>query len=70
MSQDPQQLSFWPRQRLDRRLEIRLDAERRRKIAELAQARGVPIAQVVRDLVDAAYDERQSTDGAGADPPR
>ena len=36
------------------RLDVRLDAERRRRLEELA-ARGEPISQVVRCLIDEAY---------------
>jgi hypothetical protein len=38
------------------RLEIRLDAEHRRKLAELAAARGEPMATVVRDAIDRMYE--------------
>ena len=39
------------------RLEVRLDRERRRKLSELAAARGVPISEVVRGMIDQAYEE-------------
>jgi hypothetical protein len=39
------------------RLEVRLDEERRRKLAEIVAARGVPVSQVVRECIDRAYDE-------------
>ncbi len=39
------------------RLEVRLDRERRRKLSELATARGAPISAVVRGMIDQAYEE-------------
>ncbi len=39
------------------RLEVRLDRERRRKLSELAQSRGVPVSEAVRQLIDEAYKE-------------
>ena len=38
------------------RLHVRLDAERRRRLEELVEERGVPISEVVRRLIDDAYD--------------
>ena len=38
------------------RLDVRLDAERRRRLEELAATRGEPISQVVRGLIDDAYE--------------
>ena len=38
------------------RLDVRLDAERRRRLEELAAMRGEPISQVVRSLIDEAYE--------------
>ena len=38
------------------RLDVRLDAERRRRLEELAEERGVPVSEVVRRLIDDAYD--------------
>ena len=38
------------------RLDVRLDAERRRRLEELAAIRGEPISQVVRCLIDEAYE--------------
>ena len=38
------------------RLGVRLDAERRRRLEELAATRGEPISQVVRCLIDDAYE--------------
>ena len=38
------------------RLDVRLDAERRRRVEELAAIRGEPISQVVRCLIDEAYE--------------
>ena len=40
-----------------RRLEVRLDDERRRRLEQLAVARGIPISEVVRRLIDDAYEE-------------
>ena len=37
------------------RLDVRLDAERRRRLDELAVQRGAPISDVVRGLIDDAY---------------
>ena len=37
------------------RLEVRLDAERRRRLEELAKEKGEPISEVVRCLIDDAY---------------
>jgi hypothetical protein len=42
---------------MSNRLEIRLDAERRRKVEELAESRQTSISDLVRDLLDHAYDE-------------
>ena len=39
------------------RLEVRLDAEHRRKLDELAKARGRPVSAVIREAIDRAYDE-------------
>ena len=39
------------------RLEVRLDRERRRKLSELAQGQGAALSEVVRRLIDQAYDE-------------
>ena len=38
------------------RLDVRLDAERRRRLEELVKKRGVPISEVVRCLIDDAYE--------------
>ena len=38
------------------RLDVRLDAERRRRLEELVEKRGVPISEVVRSLIDDAYE--------------
>ncbi len=37
------------------RLDVRLDAERRRRLEELVEERGIPISDVVRCLIDDAY---------------
>lgn len=39
------------------RLEVRLDRERRRKLAELAETKGAPVSDVVREMIDQAYEE-------------
>ena len=39
------------------RLDVRLDAERRRRLDELVAQRGAPISQVVRRLIDDAYED-------------
>ena len=38
------------------RLDVRLDAERRRRLEELVAERGMPISEVVRRLIDDAYE--------------
>ena len=38
------------------RLDVRLDAERRRRLEALAAMRGEPISRVVRCLIDEAYE--------------
>jgi len=42
---------------LTERLDVRLDHERRRKLAELAAARGGSVSAVVREMIDQAYEE-------------
>ena len=39
------------------RLDVRLASEHRRRLEELALDRGIPISEVVRCLIDGAYDE-------------
>ena len=39
------------------RLDVRLDSERRRRLEELADEKGEPISEVVRRLIDGAYQE-------------
>ena len=39
------------------RLDVRLDAERRRRLEEVVEARGAPISEVVRRLIDDAYED-------------
>ena len=39
------------------RLDVRLDAEQRRRLEEVAQERGMPISEVVRRLIDGAYED-------------
>ena len=36
------------------RLDVRLDAEQRRRLEEVAQERGMPISELVRRLIDGA----------------
>ena len=43
------------------RLDVRLDAERRQRLEELAAAQGAPISEVVRRLIDDAYEDVQRT---------
>ena len=38
------------------RLDVRLDTERRRRLDEIVEDRGVPISEVVRGLIDDAYE--------------
>ena len=38
------------------RLEVRLDPERRSRLEELAREKGAPISEVVRQLIDDAYE--------------
>ena len=40
---------------LAERLEVRLDPERRRRLAEIAATRRVPISEVVRQMIDETY---------------
>lgn len=39
-----------------RRLEVRLDLERRQRLDEMARDRGVPVSDVIRGLIDDAYE--------------
>ena len=39
------------------RLDVRLNSEQRRRLEELAQENGVPISEVVRRLIDGAYED-------------
>jgi hypothetical protein len=39
------------------RYEIRLDEERRKKLGYLAERRGSPASDAIRDLIDRAYEE-------------
>ena len=39
------------------RLDVRLDAERRRRLEELVEERGASISEIVRCLIDDAYEE-------------
>ena len=39
------------------RLDVRLDSEHRRRLEELAGDSGVPISEVVRRLIDGAYED-------------
>ena len=38
------------------RLDVRLDTERQRRLDEIVEDRGVPISEVVRGLIDDAYE--------------
>ena len=38
------------------RLDVRLDTERRRRLDEIVEERGAPISEVVRGLIDDAYE--------------
>jgi hypothetical protein len=40
------------------RLEVRLDQERRKRLQELAADRRVPVSELVRQLIDGAYEDR------------
>jgi predicted transcriptional regulator len=39
------------------RYEIRLDSEHRRKLSELAAVRDAPASEVVREMIDEAYED-------------
>ena len=39
------------------RLDIRLDSERKRKLAELAESQGASISEVVRTMIDREYEQ-------------
>ena len=41
------------------RLELRLDSERRRRLEQLAQARGVTLLHAVREMIDRAIEESE-----------
>ena len=41
---------------MSRRLDVRLNAEQRQRLEELAEERGAPISDVVRRLIDEAYE--------------
>ena len=41
----------------NKRLDVRLDTERRRKLGALAAEQGAPISEMVRRLIDRAYEE-------------
>lgn len=38
------------------RLEVRLDPDHRRKLSELAAARRAPVSELVREMIDRAYE--------------
>ena len=40
------------------RLEVRLDPERKRKLAELAQEQRTALSDLVRQMIDRTYEER------------
>ncbi len=39
------------------RLEVRLDDERKQRLEKLGEAQGVPVSEVVRSLIDAAWED-------------
>ena len=39
------------------RLEVRIDEERRRRLNEVASRRGAPVSEVVRSMIDRAYED-------------
>jgi hypothetical protein len=39
------------------RLEVRLGPQHRRRLSELAVARGAPVSEVVRQIIDQAYED-------------
>ncbi len=39
------------------RLEVRLDEERKQRLEQLGEAQGVPVSEVVRTLIDAAWED-------------
>jgi hypothetical protein len=39
------------------RLEVRLDSDRKRKLQEIAGCRRVPVSDVIRSLIDEAYED-------------
>ncbi len=39
------------------RLEVRLDPEHRLRLEEIAREKGAPISEVVRELIDDAYEQ-------------
>ena len=44
------------------RLEVRLDRERRRKLGESAATRGARVSEVIREMIDQAYEETRRAD--------
>lgn len=42
---------------ISQRLDVRLDQDRHRKLRELAAKQGAPVSEVVRRLIDKAYDD-------------
>lgn len=42
---------------MNSRLDVRLEQEHRRRLEELARDRGLPISEVVRSLIDGAYED-------------
>lgn len=39
------------------RLEVRLDREHRRRLADIAAAKGAPVSAIVREMIDRVYEE-------------
>jgi predicted transcriptional regulator len=44
------------------RLEVRLDPERRRKLRQIAETRGLTISYAVRELIDRAFEESETVE--------
>ena len=44
------------------RLDVRLDGERRRKLAEIAASRGLPISAAIRTMIDETYEVAQEAE--------
>ena len=51
------QVQIGVRPMIAERLDIRLDSERKRKLAELAESQGASISEVVRTMIDREYEQ-------------